>query len=70
MTLGERLKSRKTWALIFGAISPYLVKAFAGEVEWSVVLAASATAIAAGIFGIAKVDAAEASRNPRATLKP
>ena len=45
MTFMERLKSRKTWALILGAVAPYIVKLLAGDVEWSVVLAASATAI-------------------------
>jgi len=54
----SKLKSRKFWMGVFGAIAPYVMKALSGEVTWKQAIVASTTAIVAYILGEASTDVA------------
>jgi len=53
-----KLKSRKFWMGVFGAVAPYVMKALSGEVTWKQVIVASTTAIVAYILGESSTDVA------------
>jgi len=53
----EKLKSRKFWFAILGALLPILAQLLTGEVGWEAALQLSVGILAAYIFGQAYVDA-------------
>jgi len=58
----DKLKSRKFWFAMVGALLPYVLKGLAGDVSWEVVLTTSGGVAAAYIFGQAYVDGKKESK--------
>ena len=57
----EKLKSRKFWFALLGALLPILAQFLTAEVTWEVALQLSSAIIVAYIFGQGYVDGQEAS---------
>ena len=59
----DKLKSRKFWFALLGAVLPIVLQLMTGEVTWEVALTASITVIVGYLFGQGYVDgkAAEAT---------
>ena len=60
----DKLKSRKFWFALLGALLPILAQVLTGEVGWEMALQLSAAVVASYIFGQAYVDASDASATP------
>ena len=58
LTIWDKLKSWKRWMAVAAALVPLLVQAFTGAVGWPVTIVAMVVALAVGIMGLAKEDAA------------
>tara|TARA_Y100001973_G_scaffold100042_1_gene160331 strand:- start:472 stop:687 length:216 start_codon:yes stop_codon:yes gene_type:complete len=56
MLTSDKLKSRKFWFALIGAVLPILLQFFTGEVSWDVAVAGSITVIISYIFGQGYVD--------------
>lgn len=54
--MGDKLKSRKFWMALLGALLPIIAQAFTGEVGWQEATMASITLIASYILGQGYVD--------------
>ena len=53
-----KLKSRKFWMGVFGAVAPYISKIASGQVTWKQAIVASTAAVVAYILGEASTDVA------------
>lgn len=56
MTIGEKLRSRKFWIAVLGAMLPILAQAFTGEVGWQEATLASVMLLATYVLGQGYVD--------------
>lgn len=56
MIVAEKLKSRKFWFALLGAVLPIVLQVVTGEVAWDVALGASITVVISYIFGQGYVD--------------
>lgn len=63
MTIIDKLKSRKFWFALVGAVLPVLLQLLTQEVTWEVALAASVTIIVGYLFGQGYVDGKTAEAN-------
>jgi uncharacterized membrane protein len=54
--MGEKLKSRKFWLALLGALLPIVAQALTGEVGWQEATMASITLLASYILGQGYVD--------------
>lgn len=54
----DKLKSRKFWAAVVGAVSPIVCQVLTGEVGWENALTLTAGVLASYLFGQSYVDAA------------
>ncbi len=61
----EKLKSRKFWAAVFGALTPVITEVITGSVGWENALMMTAGVLSAYIFGQAYVDGAEKASLPK-----
>jgi uncharacterized membrane protein len=66
----EKLKSRKFWFALLGAILPIVAQILTGDVTWETALQLSSAIIVAYIFGQGYVDAQEASGDAVSPLSP
>jgi len=56
MTILDKLKSRKFWFALVGAILPIVMQLLTGELTWELAVAASVTVIVGYLFGQGYVD--------------
>ena len=64
MPIIDKLKSRKFWFALLGAVLPIILQLVTGEVSWDVALAASVTVVISYIFGQGYVDGKSAEALP------
>lgn len=55
----EKLKSRKFWLGVIGAVLPVVMQALTGQVGWFEALGLSLSSMIAAIFGLSLEDAAK-----------
>lgn len=56
MTIADKLRSRKFWIALLGAIMPIAAQAVTGEVGWQEAVLASVTLLASYVLGQGYVD--------------
>lgn len=58
LTFLDKLKSWKRWMAALGAVVPIIVQAATGAMGWPLAIVLSVVALAVGVLGLAKEDAA------------
>lgn len=56
MTIGDKLRSRKFWLALLGAMLPIIAQALTGEVGWQEATLASVSLLATYVLGQGYVD--------------
>lgn len=70
MTLSKRLKSRKFWLGVVGAVVPYVVQGWTGALGWEMAAKLSTAALTVYILGEAGIDASSALTTPPPETTP